>query len=334
MRRIALLLALAGAATIPAAATAQTPTPRPKQGRLVLRVERAGDGTVLVGQRLRLRGALKPYVAKQRVVVRFYAGGKRVKQRTLAVQRVSDQFGRFLLGFTPRTAGTVTARVSHLATKEMGTVVGTSRPVRVIRPGAGFGARGPAVRWLQSRLRAEGYDPSSSGGYDAKTARAVLAFRKLTGRARTTQANVDVFRALAHGGGQFRVRYPEHGKHVEADLTHQVLALIAPGGRVVRIEPLSSGKPSTPTVLGHFHVYRRSPGTNAHGMFMSNYFIGGYAIHGYPDVPVYAASHGCLRISNASAVAVYRWISFGDPVDVYYRTPGHKSPPVRGNAGP
>ena len=84
-----------------------------------------------------------------------------------------------------------------------------------------------------------------------------------------------------------------------------------------RIYPTSSGKPSTPTVLGSFRFYSKSPGTNAKGMFMSNYFIRGYAIHGYPDVPVYAASHGCLRIPNPDAVAVYNWIRIGDRIDVY-----------------
>ena len=42
-------------------------------------------------------------------------------------------------------------------------------------------------------------------------------------------------------------------------------------------------------------LHARTPGTNAKGMVDSNYFIRGYAIHGYADVPVYNASHGCLR---------------------------------------
>jgi lipoprotein-anchoring transpeptidase ErfK/SrfK len=52
-------------------------------------------------------------------------------------------------------------------------------------------------------------------------------------------------------------------------------------------------------------------------MFDSNYFIGGYAIHGYPDVPPYAASHGCLRIPNADAPTVFAWVKLGTTVDVY-----------------
>jgi lipoprotein-anchoring transpeptidase ErfK/SrfK len=52
-------------------------------------------------------------------------------------------------------------------------------------------------------------------------------------------------------------------------------------------------------------------------MFDSNFFIGGYAIHGYPDVPAYAASHGCIRIPNADAPTVFGWVSLGDPIYVY-----------------
>jgi lipoprotein-anchoring transpeptidase ErfK/SrfK len=52
-------------------------------------------------------------------------------------------------------------------------------------------------------------------------------------------------------------------------------------------------------------------------MYMSNYFIRGYAIHGYPSVPTYNASHGCLRVPNADAVAIFNWIRVGDPIWVY-----------------
>ncbi len=71
---------------------------------------------------------------------------------------------------------------------------------------------------------------------------------------------------------------------------------------------MSSGKPSTPTVVGRFRVYTKTPGTNAEGMVDSNYFIRGYAIHGYPEVPTYAASHGCLRVPIPDAAAIYAWV--------------------------
>jgi len=80
---------------------------------------------------------------------------------------------------------------------------------------------------------------------------------------------------------------------------------------------MSSGKPSTPTVLGRFRVYRKEPGTNGEGMVESSYFISGYAIHGYFEVPVWAASHGCLRVPIPNAASIYAWVQYGTPVDVY-----------------
>ncbi len=134
------------------------------------------------------------------------------------------------------------------------------------------------------------------GVFDEGTGRALIAYRKMTGLARIAYAGSQVFERLQHGAGRFHVRYPQDGSHVEADLTKQVLAEIEPGGRVRSIYMMSSGKPSTPTVIGHFNVYLKTPGTNSEGMVDSNYFIRGYAIHGYAEVPTYAASHGCLRV--------------------------------------
>ena len=112
------------------------------------------------------------------------------------------------------------------------------------------------------------------------------------------------------------MHFPGHGRHVEADLSRQVLALVN-GSQLVRVYHISSGKPSTPTVIGTFHVYSKTPGVNAKGMVDSNYFIGGYAIHGYYSVPTYAASHGCLRVPIPSAWNIYQWVDMGTRVFVY-----------------
>jgi len=96
---------------------------------------------------------------------------------------------------------------------------------------------------------------------------------------------------------------------------------------------MSSGKPSTPTVVGHFDVYEKTFGINEEGMVDSNYFISGYAIHGYAEVPTYAASHGCLRVPIPDAESIYGWVQLGTPVDVYEES-GGGSHSVSGNAGP
>ena len=86
---------------------------------------------------------------------------------------------------------------------------------------------------------------------------------------------------------------------------------------MVRIYPTSSGAPATPTILGSFKVYRKTPGTNSLGMVDSSYFIRGYAIHGYASVPTGPASHGCLRVPIPDARPIYDWLRPGDGVIVY-----------------
>jgi len=270
--------------------------------------------TTVTRVRFTLQGTLTPYVAGQKVVVRIYRGKQKIKVRSLTVQ----PGGTFKLGIKPRTPGQLKIRVSHRKTPELGTAIAEPLRVRVVRSTASPGSRGPAVRFLQRILKRKHYLGHVTGRYDAATSRAVLAFRKLTNRVRIPVADRDVFKGLLNGEGAFKVRYPEDGKHVEGDLTHQVLALIKPGGHVYRIYPTASGAPGTPTVLGRFHVYSKTPGTNAKGMVYSSYFIRGYAIHGYHEVPSYNASHGCLRVPIPDAFAIYSWIHLGDQIDVYY----------------
>ncbi len=205
--------------------------------------------------------------------------------------------------------------------------------MRFVNANLGPGAQGQSVRLLQSELDVLHYAVPLTGVLDEGTGRALIAYRKMTGLARIPYAGRQVFERLEHGAGAFHVRYRSDGRHVEADLTKQVLAEIEPGGRVRSIYTMSSGKPSTPTVIGRFRVYEKTPGENSEGMVDSNYFIRGYAIHGYAEVPTYAASHGCLRVPIPDAAAIYAWVQTGTPVDVYNED-GAGSSAVRANAGP
>jgi peptidoglycan hydrolase-like protein with peptidoglycan-binding domain len=307
------------ASTTTPPATAPVPAPAPAKGTLSLTLEKVNgrSAAVLKGQRFRVRGTVRPYVAGQKVVVRFYRGDKKLASKSVTVKgKEGAASGSFVLGYTAKKAGHVTVRASHRATAALATMVAKGRGVDVLPLHASQGSKGLAVRLLQSKLKSLGYVTGQKGLYDGRTARAVLAFRKVTGMARTMYASEDVFRKLAHGAGAYRVRFPKQGHHVEADLSLQVLALIN-GSKVERIYPISSGKPSTPTVLGTFRVYSKTPGTNAKGMVYTSYFHGGYGIHGYAEVPTFAASHGCLRTPVPDAIPIFGWIKYGDYVDVY-----------------
>jgi hypothetical protein len=274
-----------------------------------------GRPVVLTRNAWRIRGELRPYVPGQTVLVRFFRHGRRIHQQVERLQPIrGGRAGMFRTPFRSRRAGRIVVKAVHLATPQLDTVRSNAVRVNVLAPVAGSSGR--IVRLLQKGLAKLRYVTSRSGVYDDATARAVMAWRKVAGMARTFSASQSVVRGVLAGRGTFRVRYPRHGHHAEADLSRQVLALIDRGG-VRRIYHMSSGKPSTPTVLGTFRVYRKSPGTNSHGMVHSNYFIGGYAIHGYASVPAYAASHGCLRVPIPNAWSIYSWLRMGDVVGAY-----------------
>ena len=328
MRRVAaLVIGTVLPLTLPALAVAlvpatptPTPTPPPQApGAMSLKLERTHrlghDRVVLRSDKLRVRGTVSPFVAGQRVTVRLTRGKKKLRTKSVRV-RPAGPNGAFLVSFRP-AEGRMTVRAAHKATAQQAGFA--ARPVRVtgIADHAGPGARGATVRLLQRRLAGLHYVVSRSGRFDAATSRAVIAYRKVRGWSRIGVASPGVIRGLLARRGRFKVRFPRHGKHVEADLSRQVMALIGRGGKVQRIYTVSSGKASTPTVLGRFKVYRRSFGTNALGMVHSSYFIGGYAIHGYVSVPTFPASHGCLRVPIPNARSIYNWLRIGDRVDVY-----------------
>jgi peptidoglycan hydrolase-like protein with peptidoglycan-binding domain len=312
-----------------------TSAPAPAPGRMVLAVQGAGTRPrfALLGRRIVVHGALVPYVAGQTVKVSFYLDGRKVAVRLPAVVAGANDTGHFEVDFTSHQGGVVWARAAHYASVAQVAFSARSPSVRFVNPNVRPGDRGQSVRLLQAALYALHYAVPLTGVFDEGTGQALIAYRKMTGLERIPAAGTRVFELLAHHAGGFHVRYPGDGRHVEADLTTQVLAEIEAGGHVRRIYTMSSGKPSTPTVVGRFRVYEKTPGENSEGMVDSNYFIRGYAIHGYAEVPTYAASHGCLRVPIPDAGAIYSWVQVGTPVDVY-DADGAGSTRVSPDAGP
>lgn len=301
--------------------------------RLVLQHTHGRPARAVVGERFVVRGIVTPFVAGQQVALSIYRDGRRVLSHRARLSSLGNGTAQFHFSYRPPHSGLVQVRAEHVATSQLAAFKAKSVSVRYEPSQMSIGNGGSAVWILQDELAALHYQVPVNGRFDEATGRAVLAFRKLTGQARIESVNSRVFQLLQEGAGSFHVRYPHDGNHVEADLSRQVLAEIERGGRVRRIITISSGKPSTPTVIGRFRVYRKEPGTNSHGMVDSSYFISGYAIHGYAEVPAYAASHGCLRIPVPDAASVYAWVQVGYPVDVYTDS-GGGSHTVRKNAGP
>jgi hypothetical protein len=307
--------------TVPTPAPKPKPKPKPKGGKLSLSwiqpVRLHGTPLALVGRSLLVRGRMSTYVRGQRATIRAYRNGRLFFKKTVAIRGVGHGRGGFRLRVTPKGAGKIGVTATHKATAaQKGS---KARPLRLNahQPYARYGQRGTVVRLLQDRLGREHYAVSRSGWFDGSTSRALIAFRKVNRMARNGTLDRTILHMLLANKGQFRARFPGHGRHVEGDIGRQVLALINPGGKVFRVYHMSSGKPSTPTVLGSFRFYRKDYGTNAHGMVHSSYFIRGYAIHGYASVPVFNASHGCLRVPIPSAYSIFRQVRIGERIDVY-----------------
>jgi L,D-transpeptidase catalytic domain len=263
-----------------------------------------------------VRGFVRPYVAGQKVKVQSYLGRRLIKTDVLRVKPAKGNVGAFIEKVKAPSAGLVRVKVTHTRTKQM---VGflSARAFTVLSPQASFGARGTFVTLIQQRLNALHVFVPQSGVYDTYTGLALDAYHRLLGHGVSQSLDGATVSDLLNGVGTFHVRYPKDGTHVEGDLSRQLLAEIN-GSRVVWIYPISSGKPSTPTVLGRFRVYYRVPGYLPDGMYFSSFFFRGYAIHGYNPAPDYPASHGCMRLPIIDAISVYNWVKYGDWVDVYY----------------
>jgi len=229
---------------------------------------------------------------------------------------------------TPALGGalSIRARLSAPGGGASGAGGSAAASVRVLTPASYVGDRGPSVRWLQRRLAAMRYAIRLTGVHDAHTSNAVIAYRKVLGRARVGNATRDVFYAAAAGRGAYAARFPAAGRHVEADLRRQVLALVESGGRVVRVYHTSSGRPRFATPTGAHRFWRKEPGLNSRSMLHTVYFTRdkttrptrpACGIHGYFAVPTYPYSHCCFRVPLADALYVLRWTRIGERIHVY-----------------
>jgi L,D-transpeptidase catalytic domain len=262
-------------------------------------------------------GVVRPYVAGQSVDVKAFLGRRLIKSARLSVKPShSKAFGRFVISVAAPRSGTVSILVSHKATS---TMLGfkVRRSYSSLDEHVGFGSRTPFVELIQQRLAALHVYVIRSGVYDQHTGLAVDAYHRLLRRGHSQSLDGRTISSLLDGFGQFRVRFPKQGRHAEGNLSDQLLALII-GAKVQAIYPISSGKPSTPTVLGSFRVYYRVPSYLPDGMYYSDFFFGGFAIHGFNPAPDFPASHGCMRLPISDAISAFNWLSIGDGVDVYY----------------
>ncbi len=211
-------------------------------------------------------------------------------------------------------------------------------PVKMPDPGhsLGIGARGPIVLAYEQRLASLHIDPGPVDGvYDQQTAYAIDAVEKIYGIQRDGQIGAQVRLALS----VFRWPKPltTHAEpdRVEVSLDKQYIVLYA-NNWVKLISTTSTGGgyafcggdqgcqyAVTPPGRFEFQWYFNGWRTSKLGhLYKPYYFDGGIAIHGYPEVPNYPASHGCVRIPMKTADYFHTLVHNGFPVYVV-GTPSH-----------
>jgi lipoprotein-anchoring transpeptidase ErfK/SrfK len=173
---------------------------------------------------------------------------------------------------------------------------------------------------LQQRLVNLGYWLGvPDGTYGSSTSHAVTAFQKASGLTRDGVAGPATLASLTTA-----TRLTAHsrtGSVIEIDLGHQLL-LVVRDGYVVTVMDTSTGRVAGTTPVGHYRVSRQDDGYHRAPLgvlYRPKFFVGGDAVHGFPSVPPYPASHGCVRVTNAEMD--WLWANgvmpIGTPVWVY-----------------
>ena len=110
--------------------------------------------------------------------------------------------------------------------------------------------------------------------------------------------------------------HPRHGKHVEVDLSRQVMVLMR-GRRVYRVYGVSSGKASTPTVLGRFRIYSQDHRHELPSGWSTELL---HRRLRHPRLRLGPDLSGQPRMrarADPNARSIYHWLRLGDRVDVY-----------------
>lgn len=258
-----------------------------------------------------IRGTVEPAVAGRRVAVTLLRSGHPVE----TVRAQVGAAGRFRAVMRVMTPGTYRARATFADAAHLPDSAVTAADATPL-PSLHTGSRGTFVRLLEERLselayRIEGIDRR----YDFRTADAIVAFRKVQGMDRVFSVNAAVWRALADPRIP-RPRLDTRAFHIEVDQTRQVLYTVE--DRVVtNVIHISTGAGGA-THDGSFHVYRKLAGFSPNRLYYPSYFDGLRAIHGWTEVPTYAASHGCVRVPYWHAQWIFRLAAVGTRITIYH----------------
>lgn len=253
-----------------------------------------------------VEGAINAPAPGEEVTVRVYVGTRKVETATLDTD---PSTGEFSWQFVVESCCNYSVRAqwgSELSNR-VGFTVLVPRRLGV----------GPKAKYFNDLLRQAGYHQKGKPRkVNWATRLALIAFRKVNRMRWSSRYSPRIYRMLLQGKGRFRPKHPKDGRHVEVDISRQVMALVR-RGKAVHVFHVSTGASSSPTPTGRWRFYLRQPGYNGKLMYYSVYYNGNYATHGFNPVPLYNASHGCTRNPIPYSIFIYRWIQLGMPIWVY-----------------
>jgi N-acetylmuramoyl-L-alanine amidase len=261
--------------------------------------------------RARVRGKVRPSLSGKVIRIKLIRYG-----RVAATKRVRVKHGHWFSGrLRVRRPGIYRAKAVVQSSDHLRDVDRTGRrstPMPSLAPGS----RGKFVKTLERRLIQLGYYlPGSDGYFGLDTADALRAFNKVQRKARIGIVSEATWRQLAR---PIRPRPRHRGPkfHIEIDQTRQVIFTVFKK-KVHHILHTSTGAGGA-TRDGSFRVFRKIAGYSGGGLYYPSYFDGLRAIHGWPEVPVYPASHGCARVPMWAATWIHSQAAIGTRVFVYH----------------
>ncbi len=269
-------------------------------------------GGVRLFGKARVTGVVRPLQSDGRSVsVRLFRGDRRLWQREVPLR----DGRRFATRFHVRKPGTYRIKASFSDAAGVRGSGGTPKMTPPL-PSLAPGSRGIVVELLEKRLRQLGYHlDGTDRSYNSHAADALRAFNKIEGRARLGTVDRGTWLALADARRP-KARHRTDGFHIEVDQTRQVLMTVR-DGRVERVIHVSTGRDGY-TPDGTWKVYRKIAGYSGGRLYYPSYYEGRRALHGWPEVPTYNASHGCTRLPMWTAKWVYRQATMGTTIHIYH----------------
>jgi L,D-transpeptidase catalytic domain/Putative peptidoglycan binding domain len=269
-------------------------------------------GPVRLFDRVLVRGVVRPAREGQQVVVTLLRSGHPVD----AARATMSADGSFRATLSVSEPGTYRAKATFEAS-DLLRGSARSKADATPLPNLSSGSSGTFVRLLEQRLIDLHYRLAGGPGgrYDFRTADAVVAFHKVQGMARTFTVDEATWRRLADPRVPHAVK-DWAGFHFEVDQTKQVLYTVEDGD-VTNVLHVSTGANGA-THDGSFRVFSKVAGFSEHRLYYPSFFDGERALHGWTEIPTYAASHGCVRIPYWNAKWVYGLADYGVRVVIYH----------------